>query len=230
VWQVPALLAGVGLLGAGLVAVLATKPSDDLNPAIVEAEGLIADEKHVEAIKVLNEGVFPRLEQGLVTPDQARQYHLLLSRAIYLGARTKDIRRAENFQSVIDEYAEARRANATLEPRDLEYLAESNIELGRLKIALEQAERLPNQENERLVKLLRRIVTTALSPKGDAEPDLDLASELVARMLVDAQLSDVDRLWATTRQSELRIADGQYEPAIRGILQQMQRLGEGFAC
>lgn len=224
VWQLPVLGLGATLLVGGMVALIMSRPSEDLAPTITRAERLIGDGQYVPAIQTLNEDVYPRLEKDLLTPDQKRRYYTLLSRAIFLGAREKQIARPENYQSVIDGYLEAERLHAQLVPEDVEYFASANIALDRLPLAAQRADSLPNAEDERRRRLLRAIVTRALALP---QPDLGLAADLVGKFLADPRLPDNDRLWAVLRQTELRLAEGQNDVAIRGILQQLQRVGPG---
>lgn len=225
-WQLPVLAVSGLLLAVGLVLVVLARPTVDVVPRIDEAAKLVEAEKFEDALKLLNEDVWPQIEQGKLGAADERRYYLLAARSIYEAAMERKLSRAENFEHVIRSYVRAEELKQRLDANDVERFALSLMALDRLEEAKRRIDSLPSGEQSRRIALYRKLTTKLLNKPV---PDQQAATDLVAWMLSEPTLSDADRVWAMTRQAELRLIGGYREEAIRGMLQQLPRLEEGNA-
>lgn len=222
-WQLPVFAISGVALAAGLAAVMMARPATDVMPRVEEATKLVEAEKFEDAIKLLNTEVWPQIEKGKLPPAGQKQYHLLIARSIYEASLAKKLNSEENYDNVIQSYLHAEELKQRLDAPDIDRFARCLIMLGRLEEAQNRIETLPSGERTRQIALVRDLVQRMLAK---ALPDQERATALVAWMLGEPSLPDADRLWAMTRQAELRILGGFHEEAIRGMLQQLPRLDE----
>lgn len=222
-WQLPVFAISGVALAAGLAAVMMARPATDVMPRVEEATKLVEAEKFEDAIKLLNTEVWPQIEKGKLPPAGQKQYHLLIARSIYEASLAKKLSSEENYDNVIQSYLHAEELKQRLDAPDIDRFARCLIMLGRLEEAQNRIETLPSGERTRQIALVRDLVQRMLSKPL---PDQERATALVAWMLGEPSLPDSDRLWAMTRQAELRILGGFHEEAIRGMLQQLPRLDE----
>lgn len=223
-WQLPLLgVSGVALL-AGLGAVLMSRPKVDVVPRIDAAASMVQQEQYEDAIKVLNTEVWPRVESGELPGSQQRRYHVLIARSIFDAAAQKKIENVQNYENVIRSYLSAEELKERLEPADIERFVKCLLALDRLEEAQRRIESMPSGERPRQLALQRQLVTRLLDRPI---PEVVVASEIIAGMLSEPTLAESDRVWAMTRQAELRLLGGSTDSAIRGLLQQLPRLDEG---
>ncbi|MBS0191404.1 MAG: tetratricopeptide repeat protein [Phycisphaerales bacterium] len=222
-WQLPTLVLSGILLVAGIGAVLMARPSSSIAPVMTEANKLVEAEKFEEALTTLNRDVWPQIEKGKVSPGDEKRYYLLVARCIYEAAAERKLANAENYENVIKSFVHAEELKQRLEPADTDRFIMSLLALDRLEEAKRRIDSLPSGEQDRRIKLVRQLVTRILSKP---EPDQATVTDLIAWMLSEPTLSDSDRVWAMTRQAELRLIGGFREEAIRGMLQQLPRIDE----
>ncbi|MBX3389950.1 MAG: tetratricopeptide repeat protein [Phycisphaeraceae bacterium] len=225
-WQIPVLVVSAVLLVVGIAAVMFARPAVDVAPRIDEAAQLVGAEKFEDALKILNEDVWPQIEKGKLAPGDEKRYHLLAARSIYEAATQRKLLRAENFENVIRSYVRAEELKQRLEPADIERFALSLMALDRLDEAKRRIDTIPSGDQARRIALVRKLITKLLAKPV---PDQQAATDLVAWLLSEPALSDSDRVWAMTRQAELRLIGGYREEAIRGMLQQLPRVEESAA-
>lgn len=220
-WHAPALVSAAVLLLGAIVIAVATRPAPEFKPAVRLAERQIDRDEPEAAIETLNTRVYPHVADGSAPADIGRAYHTLLGRALYLGQLARRIDLRENNLSIMGEYHEAERRFADLDPRDVFFLADTYVRLGRYGDAFERAESLPSEEDDRRYKLIRRIVEAQMGP---SEPDLASASRLLADLASRPDLPESEQLWALARQTEVRLRTGYPDEAIDRVLQEMPRL------
>ncbi|MBX3379201.1 MAG: tetratricopeptide repeat protein [Phycisphaeraceae bacterium] len=225
-WQLPVLVVSGALLALGIGAVILARPAVDILPRLDEATKLVEAEKFEDALKILNEDVWPQIENGKLASGDEKRYYLLAARSIYEAAVQRKIQRAENYENVIRSYVRAEELKQRLEPADVERFALSLMALDRLDEAKKRIDTLPSGEQPRRIALIRTLTTRLLAKPI---PDQAAATDLVAWLLSEPTLSDKDRVWAMTRQAELRLLGGYREEAIRGMLQQLPRIEESAA-
>ncbi len=223
-WQVPVLaISGLALAG-GIAAVLLARPSQDVTPRIEEAAKLVEAEKFEQALTVLNEDVWPQIEKGRLPAAEEKKYYALAATSIFEAAAQRKLVNAENYENVIKSYVRAEELKQRLDPADIDRFVQSLMALDRLDEARRRIESLPSGEQVRKIKLVRQLITRILAKPV---PDQQAATDLVAWLLAEPSLPESDRVWAMTRQAELRLIGGFRDEAIRGMLQQLPRLDEG---
>lgn len=210
-------------MGAGIVAAFVTKPKLDLMALMDQAEGMMREEKYRSAIEFLGskQGMWPYVDSGRATTEEARRYHLLMARGIYRGARTLDVHDPRNDRYVLKEYEEAEHLGAELEAADLEALVETHLALGDLDHGLEAAEHLPAALEEQRIGFLKRIAVESLRRPV---PETERALSIIAGMLAEPELKEEDRIWAVGEQARMSLERGAPEDAIEQILRATPRL------
>lgn len=221
VWQIPAMIGAGVLFVGGIAAVIMTTPKPVASPQFDRVKELIERHEYEPAIEALNTKLLPFAERGSFTPDETRDFHLYMARALYLGQKAKNISVSENNQNIIQEFASAEKANASLTPQDLFALAETLTAEGDVAEGLERAMKLPESDRGRRVSLFRAVIEKTMH--GD-RAERDRALDLLGTMLADAELDINDRVWATTRQARMLAESGYTEDAVAKLLRAMPRL------
>ncbi|HYF15106.1 MAG TPA: tetratricopeptide repeat protein [Phycisphaerales bacterium] len=221
VWQAPALLLGGGLLVGGIVYAFATRPAPDAINEFRRAQTQMEEHRYGAALETLNKRVLPLMDRKALSTEQARGFHLMRARALYLGQKEAGVSRKENYESIVREYERAERRGATLEPADEEFLTRSLLAVGDLKEGSRRALAMLESRRESGVELLKAFIEKSLDEKrGDQTLALDLLTSLAA----EPGLSDQNRLWALSRQARLMVAQGYHEDAARRILRTLPRV------
>lgn len=221
VWPVPLLGIALVALGTGFVLGVLRAPKDDPAAPLVEVRALVEQSDFEGAIKALNTRLVTPMQQGLLTAAQQGEFYLLRARSIYLGQEKLGVKRPENFKAVLADFVNAERAGARLDPADVVARAVSNLELGHIDAAIDQARALPEKDAARRIDLFRRIVQRNLASKDmHYEQTLGLLSDL--SQMPGLPLEDL--AWCAARQTELRLAAGFFEEAITRLLRQLPAL------
>lgn len=222
-WQLPTLLVGLGLLVAGFFTVYTPSDPPDLDAALTGAQALADKGEPAEALRALNEQVLPFLDAH-ATRDQQARFHVQRAAAILNGQAAAGQNVPENHQRAIDEYQLAEKLiEGGLSPQQVATIAESLVELGRLPEAIARLKSLPESEGARKRRLLRRVIEAKLMRSPE---DQQGALALLTDLATDPRADDGDRLWAVTRQAQLRLDAGFAEEALSHLLRGFQRLGE----
>jgi tetratricopeptide (TPR) repeat protein len=229
VWQIPALVVGVGVLGTGIVGAFLTRPKLDPATPIALAAELVAAGKATEAMAQLNDKVLPLAEQGVLTDAQVIEMHLLRARAVSMGQSEGGVRSTENDKAIVTEYAEAEKLGGTLTPDDQARAVEAQIALEEFGDAAARLERLEGGESASERRRLTRTLIEGVLAKGAAATSVDIAraAGLLERMLRDELSSPEGRAWALLKQAELLLAAGDAERAIDRLLRESPALMAG---
>ncbi len=220
-WQIPTLLAGVVLIGAGILASSGVERQDDFAGVLDDVGVLIQRNEFDDALGVLNGTVLPRLDDPDVTPTIRQRFHMLRGDAVSLGQSDRMINNRENNQLVVNEYLAAERLLAELGPDREGRMAGALISLGRLDEADHRVRGLPETHVETRRGLEKRLIEGHLL-RG--VPGRVKALEMLSTMAADSALDADDRVWALARQAELRIDAGYPEEALEGLLRAVHRL------
>lgn len=221
VWQAPALLAAVVLLGMGVVVAVLTAPKPDAARYFEQAQTLIEREDFQGALDILNKRVRPYYEGASLTTDQTRLFHLMRGRAVYLGQQRAGVDLEANAKTVVDEFTSAASKGAKLDARDTFQWADANVSLGRFDKALELAGKLPPTERIGRGRILKRIVEKQIAARNG---DPDQLLKLLGDFLRDADATPADRAWALAREGDLLMRRGQNDAAITRVLQTLPAL------
>jgi len=223
-WQAPLLAVAVFLLAGGIITALVSRPKPDVSRLLDQAQHLIESRHYDEALDSLDKRVWPLLD-GPDAPDQAlRRFHVLAARGLHLAQADRGISVEENNQRIVRHYLDAESRGASLGPVDLSNLAEAYLALGQSEAALTRARAIPDQQADRRISLLKRIVRERLDQPS---PDYPQIGQILDQMLDDASLDRQSRLWVRARQSEIRLARGLYDEAITKLLHLIARESDG---
>lgn len=220
-WQVPVLALAAGLLIAGFAWALSHRPEPDFTAWLDQAEAMIDHDQAEDAIELLNTEVFPYESRGELAPVDSGRFHLLLARSLFVAQKTLGIINETNNRNIIESYTLARERGVALSPRDVYYLATTQLEQGHLDAALALARSLPPTEHDRRHRLLRAAIDTTLTP---GQVRYDRAVDLIAEFLTGEDLDLADRAWAVRKQTEILLEQGYADEAITKTLRELQRL------
>lgn len=220
-WPLPLLAGGLLLLVGGVVAAFLTAPKPDYGAGLIEAARLAEARHYDETIEVLNKRVVPFIGTDVFTPDQVREFHLLVARSIALGQKEKGLDHEENNRRILAEFDEVETLGGELTPEDVLLTAESLLSLRETDKAMRRLESLPESHRDRRTELYKRIVELSLAPP---KPDEDLAIRIISMFTADEQAPIATRLWALTKQTEIALQKGYAEEAIAKLLRTMPRL------
>ncbi len=213
------LLTSLAALAGGVYYTVATRPKIDVAGLIAEAAALSEKGEFEAALEHLNDKVIPVVNAGLGTESEVAEFYVLRARSLYEAAASEGIRREENFQAVIKDYASARKHGAKLETGDVIRLATSRLELKQVDEALKEVDSLPMSEAEARKRLVKLAVMRGLEdPKVHFERTLGLLVELSQ----EPGISGEEAAWALARQGELLLGAGRGKEAIAKMLRDMQ--------
>jgi tetratricopeptide (TPR) repeat protein len=219
VWQLPVLLLSVGLFAAGLYLI---KPEhqtiDHLGPALQEALEAIGKGEHESALVKLNEAII-----HLETADAQRKalFHALVGDALSLGQRSKGWSQPINHRNVIEAYekAEAMGLEGGLSEARRTRLADSYAESGQLDKALALLSSAGETGAAARQALLRRLAQGAVDRR-----EMKTASDRLAELLKEPNLTRANEVWAVARQAELLGLQDKHDQAIDLLLRRVARL------
>ncbi len=219
-WQLPLLIVAAGLLAAGVVTSVMSRPKPEFGALLGEVEALLGHEEFRPALDLLNDKLRPYVTADM-TPEQRQRFHVLRARAIHLGQHGEGADREENHRNIAAEYALAESHGARLEARDVLYLGETLIALGEHAKARARADALPAGEHEIKERLLRGLVEAQIaSPAASLNDVLALLDDLYAQ----PELGVSSRAWAQARRAELLLRRGYPEAAVGLLLRSMPGL------
>lgn len=222
VWHVPVLAAAGVVLAAGLVTAVMHRPKPNYDDAFARGEALARAEKYGEAIDALNKDVGSH--GAALTNKQVQKYHLLLGRNLALGQQQLHLDREENNKSIVEQYAEAEKNGAVLEPNDVRLVGGALISLGEVEAAVHLAEKLREAAPAVRVEMYQRLIERALATRG-GRPGSGQATalELIGRLTADPDLPESARVWTTARQAEVLLGQGLATQAEKRLQQTLLR-------
>jgi len=220
-WQVWLLLIAAVLLAGGIVTAVVRAPGPQLGGPLTDAEALIVNDRHADAVTLLNREVYPHLSDEKVSAAAHARYHLLLARALHGAQKSLGADVEQNNRNIAAAYLEAERYGAALEPGDVYALAETYLRLDSPDEALRRADGLAEHQSDLRRRVIRRVVERSLEREP---PDHDRAVQLVSRLLAEPDLPMEEQLWCLARQAEVRMAQGRAEEAVTRLVQSIVRL------
>ncbi len=221
VWPIPVLVLGAGLLVAGVVTTIATRPKADPGSPIADARLLVENAEFEKAIDLLNSKALPLLNAGLVGHDDEQELFRLRALALFQAQGAAGVDKKENDEAIVGDYTRAVEKGATLGPADTANLALTYLALGDAKRAIERASVLPASEHERKRRLYKLVIQHNLA-SDDVRYEQTLG--LLADLSQQPDLSAEDSAWTLARQAELLLAADHPDEAITKLLREMQRL------
>ncbi|MGP1345566.1 MAG: tetratricopeptide repeat protein [Phycisphaerales bacterium] len=224
-WQIPTLAAATLVLALGLAAWVRGAPPPDFPAALDHVQKLIDDGKYEAAIALLNDPIRVNMQPEMVPAAILGRYFILSGDALYLGQKARQVDVPENHEAIITNYRGARSGLSTPLTATQEYrLADSLISIGRVAEAMDELARMPDAAAQHRHMLMRRIIDLHLTGR-QATLDPSGVMRMLGELRTDPRVSTDDRLWAATRQAELRLAAGFPEDALLRLIPEVQRLG-----
>ena len=223
-WQVPVLLAAAGVLMLGVAIAVGNAPDPEFSPYLSRAEGLIEREQYAEAISLLNNKIYPWLEEeGVLSQRDIQRYYIAKARSIYFGQKKLEIEDGRNHVSVIREYLEAEREGVTLGTPDIAALADTYLSRGEIDAALLRLKALPANSNSVREPVIRRAVNMLLRPPV---ADQGRALSLLADVVAEPDTSLDQRVWALELQAGIRLEQRFLDETITQLLREMPRIAD----
>lgn len=235
VWPLPTLVAGGALLVVGGAVFLMNRPKPPGDVPLEQAKALVAEKRFQEAIEKLNsKEVRNYIEYGSPDAEHLRAFYLARARAFVGAQQTLGLNRAENHQTIVENFERAEKevsegSGRELAPTDVSMLVESLISLDQIDGetgALHRIGKLPEPEQPRKTRLTRAVVehNLAIAPtlKGEkAAKRSDQTLELLAGLSADPALSAADKAWVLARQGEMLISAGRPDEAINKLIRRV---------
>lgn len=227
-WQIPAILLSLTLIGLGVRAVMNRAPKNDFNAALAQVEQFISGGHLEPASDKLVNAIEPNLHEA--TQAQQAWYNAVVADWLAAWQQSEGISDPGHNQSIDQAYATAVELGAELSPLRLERWADALIDLGKIDAAESRLHELEAMElhgsaaedvRARRNRILRRIVEHALSQE---DLSFDSMMALLARYRGDDRLRFDDLAWAAARQAELRLEAGRPQEAVDNLLVDMRRL------
>ncbi len=220
-WPVLVLLIGAGLIGAGVLYAIGSRPTRDYDALLDQAEQLVNREQFADALSVLGREVLAYAGDPEQTTEDRARGHQLTARAIYLGQRAIGADDPRNHERIEREFATAERLGIELPPSDMLAFADTEAALGRADRAIRRANALPGNEVDRRAQVYRAVVERLL---GAPKPDYEQVAGLLVALLREPDLAFEDHVWAIEAQTDVRMAQGFVAEAIERLVQQLVRL------
>lgn len=220
-WQVPALVAGVLVLGGAVVTAVMTAPAPDLTTDLERAARAVEHADYAGALATLNKSVLPHVAEGHLGREQLAEFHLLRARSLFLGQQEAGLDRRVNHENILKEYGSAERLTAPLSSDDQYYLARTRLSLGELPEAVRHVDKFPAEAGTRRVEVLRAVAEGSLA---SIPPNHAMAMEMINRINAEPGLNVDDRVWALSKQADVLIASGFSADAVSRIVRTIPRL------
>ncbi|UCD76356.1 MAG: tetratricopeptide repeat protein [Phycisphaerales bacterium] len=227
-WQVPAIVFSLALIGVGIRVAMQRAPADDFDGALAQVEQFISGNHLDLASSRLTETIAPNLDEA--SQAQNARYHAIVADWLTAWQQSQGISVAEHNGNIDKEYATAVELGMPLEPVRLERWADALIDLGRIaeaQMRLDELDALDLRETAaadvrvRRNRVLRRLVEFALRQQ---DLSYDALMSLLGQYRDDERLTGADQAWAIARQVELRLEAGRPQEAVDQLLVDMRRL------
>lgn len=223
-WHMPALMLGVGLLGAGLWLAMPDRQGNDFPAVLAEVAEHLAGGRFDQAA-----GRLDMVTEYLADadPDAVARHWALRGDLIYLQQRAQGGDVAANHRNVIDYYDQAEEGGLPLDAERLARYADTLVALQRDADALALLDRMTDQSPRVRCGLVRQIIERR-QERGPV-PAAELAGlldtyETELRAETERARRMPGLVWAATVRARALIAGNDPRQAIDGLTRQIQRL------
>ncbi len=220
-WQIPVLVAGVGLFLYGLYSFKKTAPVVPFKDHAHVIRLMIDQKKYTEALKQI-----ANIENYFPEKEHQRELHLLAGDAFYMAQQEQPAVVEENYRKVIEHYDQAEKLG--LDEHDSEYLpmqerwAQSLLAINETKEGLKKLEWVIEHNPARLSAHAREMVEAYLDLK---EPNVNAAIAVLNRV-AHSNLNVDDRVWALSKKIELAIGDRGLDAALEEANRVLPQIAE----
>jgi len=218
VWQLPTLVASLGLLAIGLFMLMNSRPPNEYSEMLNNASESSNRGKYDTGLQILTE-LEPHLGE-LAVLDQAR-YHQIRGDLFYSKQMVDGGDLQSNLETVVREYRSSEEMGLPLTPEQIFRMTDSLISLSRIQTALDYFAKLSSMDSDRRHRVLKRLIERNLTAR---KKDYRRTYELLGQLTDEPDLSGDDRVWAEARMAELRMSQGFTDEAINGLLVAIQQL------
>ena len=227
-WQVPAIVLSLALIGLGIRVAMQHAPQDQFDAALDQVEQLIRGGHLEPASARLTEIIGPELDKASGT--QKAKYHAIVADWLVAWQQSQGTSVTEHNENIAQEYADAVALGLPLEPVRLERWANALIDLGRIEDAQSRLDELDAMDlhgasaddvRVRRNRVLRRLVQFSLRHE---DLPYDALMSMLSQYRRDERLSSADQAWTIARQAELRLEAGRPQEAVDSLLVDMRRL------
>ncbi|USN98578.1 MAG: tetratricopeptide repeat protein [Phycisphaeraceae bacterium] len=219
IWPLPLLLVAGGTLVAGVVMSLMTRPAPVFTPALERADHMISAGRYDDAIKELNDNVFPYLGRPELGVELEARFHTLLARALYRGQQELEFPQRVNDENVVKQYLASEKLNTKLAQTDIDALARTYVALDEPDRAKDRLRSLTDPADRDA--LYRLLIDSGLHK---TRPDYANLLLTIEEMLASDGLDETDRVWAMARRAEAQLELGYTSEAINDLLREMPLL------
>lgn len=221
-WQIPVLVAGVGIFLFGLYSFKKTVPVVPFKDHIHEIRLMVDNKQYVKALSYIAD-----IQNHFPEKEEQREFYLLKGDALYLAQQEQPSTVKENYEKVIDNYDKAERMG--LDEHDSEYLTMqerwglSLLAIGETDEGLKKMEWVVDHDPARMTKHVHQLVDAYLDQKV---PKINQAISLLNRVARSNVSSVDDRVWALCKKIELAMDDRGLDSALEEANRAVSEIAE----
>ncbi len=227
-WQVPAFLVGLVMMGLGVYLALPQPEENQFANVLQEVVLYLEAQNLEEAQSVLQARLEPFIKQA-ATPDQAT-YYVLWGDLVYLQQQANNWDKYENHQRTLRYYQKARDLGQSLDFTHLQRLAETLVAMKRDTEALEVLDQLKDAPAQRRYAVVRRMIVRRLNAGADIHELAPLMARFEAELHeeTDQQIRRQQKMWSVSTQGQGLLDIDEPEQTIEYLQRQMiQFMAEG---
>lgn len=213
-WQLPLLLASLGLFGYAAYLFIDPQPGLTPDEKIDLGRTLLAHQRPEAAREQLNK----LLQNEKLTIPQQGRVHLLLAEALADEQKQKDINVPANHARIIEQTRLAMARGAQPDAAVHARLGESFEQLGRYQDAIDNFRKAASLDLDRFLPLQRKVIDLQIASEDRAGAEATLR-----QYQEDDRLTDAERAWAMGERAQLLIDAGNFSDA-RALLDEAMRL------
>lgn len=224
IWQMPTLVAGLGLLVLGVYLGLPKKESNDFAGALAQVEAMFEANELDQAYQHL-----AQIAEYIGGEEIKHQAHhaMLMGDQIYLKQYEENWSEPKNYELVIGYYRKAQEWGREMSAVQLQRWADTLISLGREDQAMEMIEKLGQGEIVRQLQLVRKLIDQRVEHRGVRDPDrvakLLFRYNALLKSHTDIKERREGGIWASAIEARLFLETDQPLRAINGLVIRYQR-------
>ncbi len=231
VWQLPALLLGVGLVGFGVVYVTGLPRDNDFKGSLDQVDELVKAGHLPEAKAILFDRIAPRLDAA--SELERGRFEATTADWLVAARSGAGTAAAENDKQIAERYAKAESTGLPLDrERQLRWAA-ALVRTGRTEDAMEKIKTVGAEGDD--VDVLRGRVRRMVMDQAwqqavkDERPNWPEILTGLGTFRADPSVSVADEAWAAARQAEARLALDRPREAADRLLLDLRRLESATA-
>jgi len=228
IWQVPTILASVGLIVGGVYYASRHRPQHDFAGAYEQVQSLIETHQYDPAADLLESNIAPRLAHA--TDEEEGRFYALAGDVLSLKMDYEGVTNLDLTREVTKRYERAASLHYELDPSRVERWADAALKVGdvesaRARLATLEVQSIDDEFGTEAAaarnRVLRQIVDHSII--NETLP-LDDAMAILTEYRTNESVSVADEAWAIARQAALRIESGRIREAIDWLQIDMRRL------